>query len=213
MLRTVASLQTHFIDLYTSRTRQCALGYDSSGACDSFQLGEMIKFLSKKGLLFLIPFQSASPDEPDYTWPEAYSGDIENLIGLLRQCPPYQIDQNHHHCGLRGRVLPALDYIKDCLDTGVGINPMRWKTDRAAQTWIPFKDLKRNNKKHFVVGGNVVDETKNHFDFIKARSMMQFGMYSLDTEKSAKSLFTAETCIWTSGQEESSKVLRTALKW
>lgn len=204
----------HFIELYTSRTRQCALGYDSSGACDSFQLGEMIKFLSKKGLLFLIPFQTVAPEDPEYLWPEAYTGDIDNLIGLLRQCPPYQIDKNHHHCGLRVRILPALDYIKDCFDA-IGINPMRWKTDRATQTWIPQTPSKSNGKRPFVVGGDAVgQENIRSFDFSKARSSLQFGSNSLDTDKSAKNLFTAETWVWTQGQEaESSRLLKTSLKW
>lgn len=212
VLRTIASLQMHFVDLYTSRTRQCALGYDSSGACDSFQLGEMIKFLSKKELLFLIPFQTASPEDPDYIWPEAYKGDIEQLIGLLRQCPPYQIDHNHHHCGFRVRILPALDYIKDCVDTGIGINPLRWKTDRAAQTWVPIKDPQGYRKKPFIIGDKSVNDPKINFDFTKARSTMQFGANSLDTDKSAKSLFTAETRTWT-GKEANSELMKSSLKW
>lgn len=197
ILRTIASLQMHFIDIYTSRTRQCALGYDSSGACDSFQLGEMIKFLSKKGLLMLMPFQTASLEETDYVWPEPYTSDIEHLIGLLRQCPPYQIDYNHHHCGLRVRILPALDYIKDCLDTGIGINPMRWKSDRAAQTWVVAKKIK-GTRKDFVVGGKAVDEAQTGvFNFTTAKATMLFGSNSLNIDKSAKSLFAAESWIWT----------------
>jgi hypothetical protein len=90
---------------------------------------------------------------------------------------------------------------------------MRWKTDRAAQTWVSLKEPKSNSRKPFIVGGKAVDELKNSFDFTKAKSTMQFGANSLDTDKSAKSLFTAETRTWSSGQEESSKVLRTALKW
>lgn len=214
ILRAVASLQIHFIELYTSRARQCSLGYDSSGACDSFQLGETIKFLSKKGLLFLIPFQSASPDDPDYIWPEAYSGDIEHLIGLLRQCPQYQIDQNHRHCGLRVRILPALDYIKECLDTGIGINPMRWKIDRAPQTWVATRESGNIDRKAFTVGKEKV--VGNSFEFTKAaRTSMQFGANSLDTIKSAKTLFTADTWIWTGGSqgEEDSSMLKTSLKW
>lgn len=136
-----------FIALYSSRTRQCALGYDSSGACDSFQLGEMIKFLAKKELLFLVPFQSVSPEDPDYIWPQAYTSDIDHLIGLLRQCPPYQIDHNHSHCGLRVRILPALDYIKDCIEAGIGINPLRWKADRATQTWTIDRSSKEKARR------------------------------------------------------------------
>ncbi|MCJ1304805.1 hypothetical protein MMC08_007618, partial [Hypocenomyce scalaris] len=41
VLDTINSLQNHFLALYTSKQRQCKLGYDSSPQCDSFQLGEM----------------------------------------------------------------------------------------------------------------------------------------------------------------------------
>ncbi|KAG7140693.1 hypothetical protein HYQ46_007937 [Verticillium longisporum] len=43
ILNTIASVQRHFLALYSSRDRQCKLGYDSSSACDSFQLGQMLK--------------------------------------------------------------------------------------------------------------------------------------------------------------------------
>jgi hypothetical protein len=68
----------------------------------------------------------------------------------------------------------------------------------------------------FIVGGNVIDDEENVriFDFTKSRSSMQFGASSLDTEKSAKMLFTADKWTWTAGkQEESSRLLKTGLKW
>ncbi|EER38032.1 conserved hypothetical protein [Histoplasma capsulatum H143] len=34
---------------------------------------------------------------------------ISNILSSLRQCPEYQIDPNHAGCGLRRRLLPALD--------------------------------------------------------------------------------------------------------
>jgi hypothetical protein len=45
ILETINSLQAHFLRLYTSGERQCKLGYDTSLQCDSFQLGEMVRFL------------------------------------------------------------------------------------------------------------------------------------------------------------------------
>jgi hypothetical protein len=95
VLRTIASIQNQFLTRYSSsKDRQCKLGYDSSSSCDSFQLGEMIKFLTKKKLLSLVPFQ----EDPDYILPETYNGDLDYLITILRQCPSYQIDHNHAHC-------------------------------------------------------------------------------------------------------------------
>ncbi len=106
--------------------------YDSSVACDSFQLGEMIKFFGSKDI-----FQFVSPIyvPEDFEYPEPYSGDIDSLIGELRKCPSWQYDKNHAHCGLRTRLIPALDYIQSILGQGVGIDWKSWKRDRLAATW------------------------------------------------------------------------------
>lgn len=42
--------------------RQCKLGYESSASCDSYQLGEMIRFLCTKGLFSLVDFSPMSFD-------------------------------------------------------------------------------------------------------------------------------------------------------
>lgn len=135
ILSTLASLQSYFLALYTSRERQCKQFYDSSAACDSYQLGEMIKFFTHKGLLML-----TSPLSTYEDYPEAYGGDIENLITILRQCPSYQIDQNHGHCGLRARMIPALDYIQAMLNSAIGIDRRGWKNDRPNSCWTTSVD-------------------------------------------------------------------------
>ena len=103
---TVASVQKHFIDLYSCRDRQCKLGYDSSAACDSFQLGQMIKFLVSKRLLYLVDYGASSMDAV----PDGSSVQIEELLGTLRQCPNYQIDklQTANYPKRRGDVLALL---------------------------------------------------------------------------------------------------------
>jgi hypothetical protein len=211
ILRTIGSLQLHFLDLYASRNRQCSLGYDSSPACDSFQLGEMVKFLTRKELLSLIPFQAVPPDDPEYVWPDPYTGDIEHLIGLLRQCPSYQLDKNHSHCGLRSRILPALEYIRDCIDTGIGIKVMRWRADRPSQTWLTAKPTTGRGRKPFAVGD---EENIKTFDFTKSRSGMELGPNSFNADKSAQSLFTAKKWIWTQELvEENTRPSRPTLKY
>jgi hypothetical protein len=130
ILSTISSLQSYFLALYTSRERQCKQFYDSSAACDSYQLGEMIKFFTHKGLLIL-----KSPLSCDEEYPEGYRGDIENLITVLRQCPSYQIDKNHGHCGLRTRIMPALDYIQAMLSSNTGINSRSWRNNRKSSSW------------------------------------------------------------------------------
>ncbi|KAF2469774.1 uncharacterized protein BDR25DRAFT_263143 [Lindgomyces ingoldianus] len=134
ILETVNSLQSHFLKLYTSGERQCKLGYDSSIQCDSFQLGEMVRFFTKLGTLRL-QGTIYDPAEPDH-----YSGDINRLLESLRQCSSYQVDRNHSHCGLRVRLLPLLDLIQIhlSLDTGsldIGICGECWSRNRPSYAW------------------------------------------------------------------------------
>ncbi|KAI9745368.1 MAG: hypothetical protein M1835_002604 [Candelina submexicana] len=88
ILGTINSLQLHFLQLYTSKARQCKLGYDSSAQCDSFQLGEMVRFFTRMGTIRMrgLIYDASEAAEP-------YDGDIQQLLENLRQCPSYQIDQ------------------------------------------------------------------------------------------------------------------------
>ncbi|KAF2799709.1 hypothetical protein K505DRAFT_356406 [Melanomma pulvis-pyrius CBS 109.77] len=138
ILETVNSLQSHFLKLYSSGERQCKLGYDSSVQCDSFQLGEMVRFFSKLGTLRL---QSTIYDE---TEPSYHSGDIDRLIESMRQCSSYQIDRNHAHCGLRVRLLPLLDLVQNQLNLeagslDIGICSDCWNHQRPLYAWSSAK--------------------------------------------------------------------------
>lgn len=134
ILETINSLQAHFLKLYTSGERQCKLGYDTSISCDSFQLGEMVRFFFKIDTIRL------QGNIYDNTEPTYYLGDIDRLLASLRQCSNYQIDNNHGHCGLRSRLLPLLDLIQNQLglDTGsldIGICADCWNEHRPAYAW------------------------------------------------------------------------------
>jgi hypothetical protein len=165
----------------------------------------MVKFLTKKGLLSLVPFQAVSPDDPEYIWPEAYTGDIEYLIGVLRQCPSYQIDKHHSHCGLRTKLLPALDYIKSCMDTGVGIKLARSTTGPSFESWIPAQTP--TLKRPFWVGtgeGEDVDISGKgngkQFQFSQAKPRAALGSAG-GAEKTSKTLFLAEKWNWVTEPE------------
>lgn len=84
LLAALSSIPAHFLDLYTHRTRnglrQCKLGYDSSSACDSFQLGEMVKFLVSKNLLSLTTFSSSYQDERDFA-----AVDLQSILAAMKQ--------------------------------------------------------------------------------------------------------------------------------
>lgn len=134
ILETINSLQAHFLKLYTSGERQCKLGYDTSIACDSFQLGEMVRFFHK---IDTVRLQGKIYDNAEPTY---YLGDIDRLLMSLRQCSNYQIDSNHAHCGLRSRLLPLLDLIQNqlSLDTGsldIGICFECWTHHRTEYAW------------------------------------------------------------------------------
>ncbi|KAF3041055.1 hypothetical protein E8E12_000705 [Didymella heteroderae] len=134
ILETINSLQAHFLQLYTSGDRQCKLGYDTSLQCDSFQLGEMIRFFTKIDTLRL------QGKIYDSTEPTYYQGDIERLLSTLRQTSSYQVDSNHAHCGLRVRLMPLLDMLQDhlSLSTGnsdIGICGDCWAEHRSEYAW------------------------------------------------------------------------------
>ncbi|PSS00598.1 hypothetical protein BD289DRAFT_423977 [Coniella lustricola] len=164
LLRTLASIPAHFLHIYTTRTRtglhrQCKLGYDSSSACDSFQLGEMVRFLIAKRLLVFRTFSPprCSPlpendnqggivvddgnvdndnDEDDEFERRFAAVDVNSILVALKQCPNYQIDRHHTNCGLRTRIMPILDYIGVMLSTSaLQINLRDWKSQQSKTSW------------------------------------------------------------------------------
>ncbi|KAJ9133542.1 Hydroxyproline-rich glycoprotein [Pleurostoma richardsiae] len=184
ILNTVASVLHHFLSLYTSRTRQCKLGYDSSVACDSYQLGEMVKFLSNKELLFFVDFSPCSLESvKDYSTVE-----IGHILSVLKQCPSYQIDKNHTNCGLRTRILPILEYIQAMLSSNsISIARSAWKNNRAETSWIPVED------------GDYRDAKEKVFRFTRSLSGDQRLRYegAMAADRMARQLFTASSWDWT----------------
>lgn len=172
----------------------------------------MVKFLTRKGLLSLISFQAVSPEDTEYIWPEAYPGDVETLIGLLRQCPAYQINEYHKHCGLRTKLLPPLEYIKSCIETGVGISLGRAKGDWMNDSWAPSNHPSSSSgkprssfgteKKAFDIGNGNEDSEKDTFDFASVKSRTSFMGNNLGGGKAAKALFTRGKWNWVTKDEE-----------
>ena len=141
ILETIQSIQTHFLAQYSSRTRQCRLGYDSSPECDSFQFGEMVRFYLRAGTLRLEntivglpPSSSSSPEDPS----SAYDGDIHLLLDRLKQIPEYQVDRNHSHCGIRTKLVPFIDLVSAAVQQA-GICGDCWAEDRHAHAWLGAK--------------------------------------------------------------------------
>ncbi|KAK4228990.1 hypothetical protein QBC38DRAFT_133607 [Podospora fimiseda] len=140
ILNTVFSIQRHFISLYSSRAKiQCQRGYDNSISCDAFQLGEMIRFFSSKGLLFLVDGSPSSLDAiKDFA-----TVDINHIIAIYKQCPSYQIDKNHTNCGLRTQMAPILRFMEArLLSSAVAISRNDWATNRQSASWSSIKTEK-----------------------------------------------------------------------
>ncbi|EAQ86960.1 hypothetical protein CHGG_08213 [Chaetomium globosum CBS 148.51] len=207
ILTTIASIQTHFLGLYTSRTRQCKLGYDSSASCDSYQLGEMIKFLCSRNLLFLTSFTPSpflSPSISSSTLPETpdiSTTDIGSILATLKQCPAYQIDKNHTHCGLRARALPAVEYVQAMLASGaVAIARPAWVRDREGAAWRSSLgvegghdgDGKRERKVFRFTRGLATDQ----------RLRMEGAMA---VDRSARALFTADEWDWSTEDRDETR--------
>ena len=115
-----------------SRQPQCRLGYSSSPQCDSYQLGEMIRFFSRKGTVRIESAFDPAPEEP-----EPYRGSLDDIVAKLKQCPTYQIDNNHTHCGLRTRLMPILDGARSprpLFQTGICLEC--WKEDKTKESWF-----------------------------------------------------------------------------
>ncbi|KAH6851255.1 hypothetical protein B0I37DRAFT_397209 [Chaetomium sp. MPI-CAGE-AT-0009] len=203
ILTTIASIQTHFLGLYTSRTRQCKLGYDSSASCDSYQLGEMVKFLCSRNLLFLTSFApSPFPPSPSTssTAPEAAPDistiDIGSILATLKQCPAYQIDKNHTHCGLRARALPAVEYVQAMLASGaVSIARQAWVRDREGAAWQRLQGG--------VDGGGMRKVFRFTRGLATDQRLRMEGAMAVD--RSARALFTADEWDWSAEDRDESR--------
>lgn len=180
MLNALASIPRHFLARYASRDRQCKLGYDSSGACDAFQLGQLVRFLCAKNLAFVVDF---GPDSLD-ALPDTSGLDVETVVAALRTCPAYQVDKHHSNCGPRLRIDPVLDYLGAALSGGALAIPLAdWRRRRADVSWAAAAEAEE--------GGT--------FAFTRALANDQRLRYdgAMYADAMARRLFTARAWDWT----------------
>lgn len=175
----------HFVSLYISRARQCKLGYDSSAACDSYQLGETIKFLSTKNLFFLVDF---SPNSLNLI-ADTSMLHVDTILATLRQCTAYQIDKHHTNCGLRTRMMPILDFLKALLSTSsVPLSRLPWRNDRQRIAWLPsedeLQDVTLQQDKPFQFTRGMQSDQRLRFE------------HAMGAEKFARDVFTASSWNW-----------------
>lgn len=127
------------------RQFQCRFGFANSNACDAFHLGQMTRFFALRtktiflGSTLLDPDFTLDFDEEDEekagdeygdatkqrpsqaTTPSGPPNDITAIIASIKQFPDYQIDSNHTGCGVRRRIIPALDCIERFVGDGRGL--------------------------------------------------------------------------------------------
>jgi len=112
------------------REFQCRCGVVNSNACDAFHLGQMIRFFALRtktvflGSSLLDPDFTADFDDEDVPQNTLSAGppaDITAIIASLKQFPDYQIDSSHIGCGIRRRIIPALDCIERFVGDGRGL--------------------------------------------------------------------------------------------
>lgn len=125
------------------RQFQCRWAFGNSSACDAFHLGQITRFFALRTKTI---FLGSTLIDPDFTLDSdsdsddsdeqhnnekekeknnvnvpGPTSDISSLIASLKQCPDYQIDSNHNGCGVRRRLLPALDCIERFVGDGRGL--------------------------------------------------------------------------------------------
>ncbi|KAI5925942.1 hypothetical protein F4810DRAFT_708029 [Camillea tinctor] len=207
ILNTIGSVQRHFLALYASRgpeaQRQCKLGYDSSAACDSYQLGEMVKFLAHKRLLFLADFSPSSLDG----LPDAALLPVDALLAALRQCPAYQVDKNHANCGLRTRLLPILDFVQALLSAhSVPLSRAAWKTNRQAAAWMPPPEEEVGKDRRAAA-----EDDPRPFCFTRSMAGDQRLRFenAMGADKFAREVFTATSWDWTAEDQGPDRVSTT----
>jgi hypothetical protein len=127
----------HFLSIYSSGVQQCKLGYANSWVCDSFQLGEMSKFLRKNDLIKFGPVLTGQDEA------ESYAGDLERILDIYKSCPTWRMDEFHNHCGLRTRLVPLIEqmecYLRATSPFGVGVCGECWREHRSNSAWNETK--------------------------------------------------------------------------
>ncbi|KAF5607700.1 hypothetical protein FPANT_776 [Fusarium pseudoanthophilum] len=149
-------------------------------------LGQMLKFLVNKNLLFLVDYSPASLNMV----PDTAMIEIEELLSTLQQCPSYQIDKHHTNCGLRVRLEPILSYMRSMLSAGVIAIPYAdWKKRPTEISWLALRE--------HTVGDKGYQPKK--FQFTRAIANDQRLRYegALYVDKMAKAMFMADEWDWT----------------
>ncbi len=89
----------------------------------------MVRWLTRVGLLRM------QGTIYDCSEPEPFAGSIEDILEKYRQCPSYQINKHHSHCGIRGRLGSIVSLLHRCLNTQAGVCGNCWVKGRDGVKW------------------------------------------------------------------------------
>ena len=68
---------------------------------------------------------------------EPYNGNLDDIVTKLMECPSYQIDSNHTHCGLRTRLMSILEGLRSPRPfRQVGLCLECWRRDKSKESWL-----------------------------------------------------------------------------
>jgi hypothetical protein len=92
----------------------------------------MVRFFHRKGSMSL----RSSVAGLDYK--AGFGGSHFELCRSLKECPSYQVDSNHVHCGLRTLIVPRLEFLERLLayTSQVGVCLRCWQEDKAEHSWL-----------------------------------------------------------------------------
>ena len=170
ILETITSLQDDIIKLYLSKERQCRLGYDNSGQCDLFQLGQALRFLHRRELVH-IGGTVAGLDE----YPALILGSLPALCAQLRAFSDYQIDSNHAHCGVRRLILPRVERIETLLvlPSPISLCVSCWRDrQRSRHQWTATRAATWTYRRHTRESGPRYSLADDHFAHSPERANM-----------------------------------------
>lgn len=162
------------IDLYIFEPNQCRFGYDSSLACNYYQLGQTVRFFRRTRTL---RFESMLQSSEEST---LCHRNILEIIATLKACPEYQIDSNHKHCGIRNKFMEALRSIVP--EHQVGICGRCWGNDATKESWGDSPEC---------------GEWKYRFPFHSQPSQSSNRPDGCSVHRNAKTMYTAKSRDWT----------------
>ena len=128
----------------------------------------MTRFFSRKKILDFDTWF------PNHTVDLHVTDDAEWMLSQLQQCPDYQIDQFHRHCGIRSDLLKMLPVLSPSGQVGVCLDC--WNKDREKESWL----------ENPARGCWVWAENKN----------LSKSWYRCEDHRRLKVLYTAETWNW-----------------